>query len=113
MTTADSTGPQIPSTPTSGGTGTVPRLTRSSTDRMLGGVSGGLAEYSGIDPVLWRVAFVALTLLGGSGVLFYAVLWVLLPAGEGQRDTPVERLVGRLRSALLQMVGTRDRAAWS
>jgi phage shock protein C len=113
MTTADAFGSQIPSSPTSGGpdAGTVPRLRRSATDRMLGGVSGGLADYSGIDAVLWRVAFVTLTLLGGSGVLFYAVLWVLVPAGEGQPDTPVERLVGRLRSALLQLVGTRDQRA--
>jgi phage shock protein C len=106
MTTADMSGPQISSSTSGPG---YPRLDRSSTDRMLGGVSGGLADYTGIDPVLWRVAFVALTLLGGSGVLFYAVLWVLLPAGPAQPDTPVERAVGRLRSALLQLVGNRER----
>ena len=108
MTTADTFGPQLSSSPTSGGPDT-PRLHRSSTDRMLGGVSGGLADYTGIDPVLWRVAFVALTVLGGSGALFYAVLWVLMPAGPSQRDTPVERGVGRLRSALLQLVGNGNR----
>jgi phage shock protein PspC (stress-responsive transcriptional regulator) len=48
---------------------------------MLGGVSGGLAEYSGIDALLWRVGFVALTLAGGAGVLVYLLLWVLMPAG--------------------------------
>ena len=111
MTTADSFGPAMSSSPTSGAptTDTFPRLRRSGTDRMLGGVSGGLADYTGIDPVLWRVAFVALTLLGGSGVLFYAVLWVLVPAGSSQPDTPVERVVDRLRSALLQLVRTGDR----
>ena len=56
-----------------------PELRRSGTDRMLGGVCGGLAEYSGIDAVLWRVGFVALTFLGGSGVPLYLLLWVLLP----------------------------------
>jgi phage shock protein PspC (stress-responsive transcriptional regulator) len=48
---------------------------------MLGGVSGGLAEYSGVDPLLWRVGFVALTLAGGTGVVVYLLLWLLMPAG--------------------------------
>ena len=53
---------------------TRPALQRSSTDRMLGGVCGGLAAYSGLDPVLWRVGMVALTLLG-PGVVVYLLLW--------------------------------------
>jgi phage shock protein PspC (stress-responsive transcriptional regulator) len=70
---------------------------------MLGGVSGGLAAYTGIDTVLWRAAFVALTLAGGAGLVLYAVLWVLMPPvplapGEQARpvDLAVERLSGRL-----------------
>ena len=47
---------------------------------VLGGVSGGLAEYSGIDALLWRVGFVALTLAGGAGVIVYLLLWLLIPA---------------------------------
>ena len=110
MTTADTFGPTIAASPAPGGTSEpLPRLRRSGTDRMLGGVSGGLADYTGIDPVLWRVAFVALTLLGGSGVLLYAVLWVLMPAGSPSTDTPVERGVERLRSTLMQRRGTADR----
>jgi phage shock protein PspC (stress-responsive transcriptional regulator) len=62
-----------------------PRLARSRTGRMLGGVAGGLAEYTGVDAVLWRVAFVALTVAGGGGLLAYALLWLLMPAAE---DTP-------------------------
>ena len=58
------------------------RLTRSRTQRMLGGVAGGLAEHTGVDAVLWRMAFVALTVAGGSGILVYALLWLLMPAGE-------------------------------
>jgi len=57
------------------------QLRRSRTDKILGGVSGGLAEYSGIDALLWRVGFVALALVGGSGVLIYLLLWLLMPAG--------------------------------
>ena len=48
---------------------------------MIGGVAGGLAEYSGVDPLLWRVGFVALAFAGGSGVLVYLLLWLLMPAG--------------------------------
>jgi phage shock protein PspC (stress-responsive transcriptional regulator) len=70
---------------------------------MIGGVCGGLADYSGIDPVLWRVGFVGLTLAGGSGVLVYLFLWVLTPSDPLPADTspsPVERLVERLHHAI-------------
>src|SRR4051794_39827576 len=56
------------------------QLRRSRTDKMVGGVAGGLAEYSGIDPLLWRVGFVALAFAGGSGVPVFLVLWRPLPA---------------------------------
>ena len=62
-----------------------PRLTRSRTDKKIAGVAAGLAEHTGVDAVLWRVAFVGLTVAGGSGVLVYALLWLLMPA-EG--DAP-------------------------
>ena len=58
-----------------------PPLRRSRTDKILGGVNGGLAEYTGIDALLWRVGFVALTLAGGAGVVVYLLLWLLMPAG--------------------------------
>ncbi|SFF38078.1 PspC domain-containing protein [Blastococcus tunisiensis] len=80
-----------------------PQLRRSSTDRMIGGVSGGLAEYSGIDSVLWRVGFVGLTLAGGAGVVLYLLLWVLVPSGPrhpDQADSPLEQLVQRLHGAV-------------
>jgi phage shock protein PspC (stress-responsive transcriptional regulator) len=59
-----------------------PRLTRSRTEKMVGGVAGGLAQHTGVDPLLWRLAFAALTLAGGSGVLLYALLWLLVPAED-------------------------------
>src|SRR4051794_8035151 len=55
-----------------------PQLRRSRTDKILGGVSGGLAEYSGVDALLWRVGFVALALAGGTGVIVYLLLWLLM-----------------------------------
>ena len=82
-----------------------PPLRRSRTDMMLGGVSGGLAEHTGIDALLWRVGFAALTLTGGLGIPLYLLLWVLVPpapAGPADRtnllDESVERLRGRLSS---------------
>ena len=80
-----------------------PQLRRSGTDRMIGGVSGGLAEYSGIDAVLWRVGFVGLTLAGGAGIVLYLLLWVLVAPAPGRPDealSPLEQLVRRLHGAL-------------
>lgn len=58
------------------------RLYRSSTNKVLGGVAGGLAEYHQIDPVIVRLIFVLLTLFAGGGVLIYIVLWIVLPQQE-------------------------------
>ena len=55
------------------------RLHLSSTDRKLAGVCGGLGEWLEIDPVLFRVAFIVLALIGGLGILVYVVLWLLIP----------------------------------
>jgi len=56
------------------------RLTRSRTNRMLGGVCGGLGEYFDLDPTLIRIAFVALIFLGmGSPILGYILLWIIIP----------------------------------
>jgi phage shock protein PspC (stress-responsive transcriptional regulator) len=56
------------------------RLTRSRTDKMLGGVCGGLADYTGLDANLIRVLVVLGTLLGfGSLAVLYVVAWVLVP----------------------------------
>ena len=56
------------------------RLTRSETDRKIGGVAGGVAAYFGIDPTLVRVGFVVAALMGW-GILAYIILWIALPAG--------------------------------
>ena len=81
-----------------------PQLRRSGTDRMAGGVCGGLAEYSGIDSLLWRVGFVGGTIAtGGCGILVYLLLWVLMPSAPLPADTwpsPVERLALRLHEAV-------------
>lgn len=56
------------------------RLRRSSTDSIIAGVCGGIAEYFAIDPVAVRVAYVLLTLFTAfSGVLAYIILWIVMP----------------------------------
>ncbi len=60
---------------------TNPRLLyRSETQRIIGGVAGGLAEYLEIDATLIRLAFVLITLAGGSGILIYLILWLIIPS---------------------------------
>ena len=59
-----------------------PRLYRSSTDRVLAGVCGGLAAYFKIDPILVRLAFVFFALFGGASILAYIVLWIAVPVGD-------------------------------
>ncbi len=55
------------------------KLYRSTTDKMLGGVAGGLAEYFNIDATIVRVLFIVVTLLGGGGILAYIILWIVVP----------------------------------
>ena len=55
------------------------RLYRSSSDKQLGGVCGGLAEYFELDPSLVRIGAVLLLLVGGTGFLAYIVAWLVIP----------------------------------
>src|SRR5580765_8235147 len=64
----------------------VRRLERSRSDRMLAGVCGGLARYFELSPILYRVGFVVLTLLGGAGLLIYAAAILVIP-DEGKDDS--------------------------
>jgi len=66
------------------------KLTRSRTDFMLGGVCAGLGHYFSIDPTLVRLIFVLLTVAGGSGVLLYFVLWIVMPREDmDQTNVPL------------------------
>lgn len=63
----------------------VRRLTRSSSDKLIGGVAGGLGRYFGVDPILFRIAFVVLVFAGGVGVLAYVGLLAFVPADDDSR----------------------------
>ena len=57
------------------------RLYRSRTDRMVGGVLGGLADYLGVDPAVTRIGYMVLTLVTGvgTGILLYVIAMIVLP----------------------------------
>lgn len=55
------------------------RIQRSRSNKMIGGVAGGLAEYFGIDATIVRILFVLLLLPGGLSPLIYVILWVVMP----------------------------------
>lgn len=75
------------------------RPRRSTGDRKIAGVAGGLGRAFGIDPVLIRVAFVVLTIFGGFGGLLYVLGWLLL-AADGDEVSAAEALLGRGRSSV-------------
>lgn len=89
------------------------RITRSQSDRLLGGVAGGLASYFGIDPLIFRIAFIALTLLNGFGGILYLALWVLVPNEDSATDprANVQVAINEMQVALEQLVA-RVRAAF-
>lgn len=58
------------------------KLYRSSTQKMVAGVCGGIAEYFNIDPTLVRLGFAALSFLAGGGVLVYILAAVIIPRQE-------------------------------
>jgi phage shock protein C len=60
-------------------------LRRSRDQRMLSGVSGGIAEYLNIDATLVRLGIVGLTLItGGTALLGYVVAWIVIPEADGK-----------------------------
>jgi phage shock protein C len=55
------------------------RLYRSSESRVFGGVAGGVADYLGMSKALVRIGFVAVFLFGGTGLLAYILMWMMVP----------------------------------
>jgi len=62
------------------------KLMRDTDDRVLGGVCRGLAHYFGMDVRWIRAIFLLLALFGGSGLILYAMLWIVMPAAESRID---------------------------
>ena len=54
-------------------------LFRSRTDRVFGGVAGGIARSLHTDPAIIRIIFAILIIFGGGGLLLYLILWIAIP----------------------------------
>ncbi len=88
-------------------------LYRHPTDKLVGGVCGGLADYLGVDATLVRILWVVMTLVtSGGGFLAYLALWLLLPVGTVQagEQRPAalelnERSLGRAAIVLMTLGG--------
>ena len=65
------------------------KLYRSTDNRWLAGVCGGLAKHFDIDPTLVRVIFIVLALIGLGGVIIYLLLWVLVPQEPTEEEQAI------------------------
>jgi phage shock protein PspC (stress-responsive transcriptional regulator) len=70
-------------------------LRRRATERVIGGVAAGLADYLNVDPLLIRAAFVGLMIFGGAGLVLYVGAWLLIPV-EGHAHAIVDDALRRL-----------------
>ncbi|MCW2885763.1 MAG: hypothetical protein QOE54_1532 [Streptosporangiaceae bacterium] len=70
------------------------QLVRTRNGRMIGGVCSGAGEYLGVDPNILRLALAVFTVLGGAGVLVYALGWLLIPE-EGKQTSIVQDLINK------------------
>jgi phage shock protein C len=52
---------------------------RSSTDKKIGGVCAGLADYLDLDPTIVRVVWLLAVFFAGTGLFVYLLLWIVLP----------------------------------
>src|SRR3954451_14542056 len=80
------------------------RLVRPRDRRWVGGVSAGLGAYFDLNPAIYRIAFVALALAGGTGVLLYVAAWLVLP-DAGEEDSIVATALKRNRDRPSRAVG--------
>ncbi|MEJ2307030.1 MAG: PspC domain-containing protein [candidate division WOR-3 bacterium] len=55
------------------------KLYRSRDYRLIAGICGGLGEYFDIDPIIFRMIFIALLINGGAGILIYILMWIFVP----------------------------------
>jgi phage shock protein PspC (stress-responsive transcriptional regulator) len=76
-------------------TPTVKRLERSSDDKWIAGVCGGLGRYFDLTPAVFRLGFVVLTLLGGAGILVYIAAALVMPKDGEERSIAEDILLNR------------------
>jgi phage shock protein PspC (stress-responsive transcriptional regulator)/FtsH-binding integral membrane protein len=92
MTTSDTFGGSTAPTSAAGGR----LLRRNRTNRVAAGVSSGLGEYFGVDPVLFRVLFATAAFFGGAGILAYLLAWAAIPE-TGTAHAPIDSFIAWVR----------------
>lgn len=75
------------------------RLRRSTTDRKIAGVAGGIGRHLDIDPTIVRVLLVVMVFFGGAGLLVYGATWLFVPE-DGSDEAPI-RTSGETRTLVL------------
>jgi phage shock protein PspC (stress-responsive transcriptional regulator) len=96
---------EVPGLPAPAGAGAEPKkLRRSKGSRMITGVSGGLAEYFGLHPAIYRIIFVALALAGGTGILLYAAAALVMPE-EGSDESVAAQALRQHRERPWLVIG--------
>jgi phage shock protein PspC (stress-responsive transcriptional regulator) len=70
------------------------RLVRVDEGRWLGGVAAGLGRYFDVNPLVYRIAFAALALAGGTGLLLYLAAYLVMPGEHDEDSIAVEALRG-------------------
>jgi len=71
------------------------RLVRTTEGRWFGGVCAGLGRYFDVNPLVYRIAFAALALAGGTGLLLYLAAFLVIPAEDADESIAVEALRSR------------------
>src|SRR2546423_9720155 len=89
------------------------RLYRRTDDKVIAGVASGLGDYFRVDPVLFRIGFIALAFAGGAGIVLYGIAWIVMPPVHGG-PSPGEEALRRAGSFPLRawvpvgLLGVRD-----
>lgn len=87
------------------------KLYRSEKDRMLGGVCGGLGEYFSIDSTIVRLIFALIVIYGGSGLILYIILWIVVPSESqvvGSSEEVVKKNTQEIKEKVKKAVNKVD-----
>ena len=68
------------------------RIYRNSSDKVIAGVASGLANYFGLDPIIFRLIFIVSLFIGGFGFIAYLIFWIGIPENESGRINEIKRL---------------------
>lgn len=79
------------------------RLYRSQTQHLAGGVASGLAGYLGLDPSIIRLVFILMAIFGGSGIMIYLILWLVIPSQSDRGNNYVDKNAAEIKHKATSM----------